>query len=362
MFFCSRWYSVTVLVSQYASVPLSSCCLSICAEMVWMILSNRLVRSAWKDFQCRQDRKMMTAVRGRPLWKPRLPPMHCSSFSWSATFCSFTSCCRLASRSRCLRSMSVTPASEMLSVSLSDTLPLALAPSAMARWERAARGAAGLRATTMPSAPACFRRATSSSSSFTRSALMVSDSRASLRCLIAFSRRRMRSWLEACAFCLLSARSRLAAATSSAALRCDASSSPLALSICSRSSSLSRRSSSSSDSSFVFRLVSRSEASVAAVSICVLRLSRSAVAVARLSRMAATAVFSSRSCERRSLRWFCTVSRISCSSWQRISSARLSFSSLPLSRASTRSWRSSRLATLQRQRVCTSVILRMCAR
>ncbi len=41
--------------------------------MVLMILSNRLVRSAWKAFHCRQHRKMTIAARGRPLWKPTSP-------------------------------------------------------------------------------------------------------------------------------------------------------------------------------------------------------------------------------------------------------------------------------------------------
>ena len=35
--------------------------------MVLMILSNRLVRSAWKAFHCRQHRKMTIAASGRPL-------------------------------------------------------------------------------------------------------------------------------------------------------------------------------------------------------------------------------------------------------------------------------------------------------
>ena len=41
--------------------------------MVLMILSNRLVRSAWKAFHCRQHRKMTIAASGRPLWKPTSP-------------------------------------------------------------------------------------------------------------------------------------------------------------------------------------------------------------------------------------------------------------------------------------------------
>jgi hypothetical protein len=34
-------------------------------------LSNRTVRSAWKVFHWRQERKMTSAATGRPLWKPR---------------------------------------------------------------------------------------------------------------------------------------------------------------------------------------------------------------------------------------------------------------------------------------------------
>lgn len=41
--------------------------------MVLMILSNRLVRSAWKAFHCRQHLKMTIAASGRPLWKPTSP-------------------------------------------------------------------------------------------------------------------------------------------------------------------------------------------------------------------------------------------------------------------------------------------------
>ena len=53
-----------------------------------------------------------------------------------------------------------------------------------------------------------------------------------------------------------------------------------------------------------------------------------------------------------SLRWFCTVSRTACSSPRRLSSACLSCSSFPLSRASARRRRSSAFATLLRHRVC----------
>ena len=53
-----------------------------------------------------------------------------------------------------------------------------------------------------------------------------------------------------------------------------------------------------------------------------------------------------------SLRWFCTVSRMACSSPRRLSSACLSCSSFPLSRASARRRRSSAFATLLRHRVC----------
>lgn len=44
--------------------------------MVLMILSKREVRSAWKAFHCRQQRKMTIAASGRPLWKPTSPASH----------------------------------------------------------------------------------------------------------------------------------------------------------------------------------------------------------------------------------------------------------------------------------------------
>ena len=73
MFFCKRCSSVTVLVSQYESAALSSCCRSIWLPTTPMMRSNREVRSAWKARHCRQQRKTTMAASGRPRWKPRLP-------------------------------------------------------------------------------------------------------------------------------------------------------------------------------------------------------------------------------------------------------------------------------------------------
>lgn len=70
--FTSSWHSFpwngVLLVSVYKSLnPQQASALEEGGET----LSKRTVRSAWKVFHCRQERKMTSAATGRFWWKPR---------------------------------------------------------------------------------------------------------------------------------------------------------------------------------------------------------------------------------------------------------------------------------------------------
>mmetsp|Transcript_6218 Transcript_6218/g.16491 ORF Transcript_6218/g.16491 Transcript_6218/m.16491 type:complete len:643 (-) Transcript_6218:2036-3964(-) len=114
MFFWSMFSSVTVLVSQYASAALLSCCFSIWLPITPMMRSKSVVRSAWNARHCRQHRKISTAATGRPLLNPKSVAMADSNRSSSVLRFSCMRACCLACSSRVLRSNSLSTVGEVL--------------------------------------------------------------------------------------------------------------------------------------------------------------------------------------------------------------------------------------------------------
>mmetsp|Transcript_11593 Transcript_11593/g.24865 ORF Transcript_11593/g.24865 Transcript_11593/m.24865 type:complete len:508 (-) Transcript_11593:2843-4366(-) len=401
-FFWSMCRRVTVLVSQYARKALSSCCRSIWLPMTPMMRSKSEVRSAWKERHCKQQRNTMTAARGRPLWKPRLPLIADSSRSSSCLRFSWMSCCCLACSSRIFRSVSVSgpaapgvmpgvrisgvraPASssrpgrepgggvlKLRMVLMESEMALAYPGARLAKFSikrlpsvagvlaagaPLAAGAGELAGATAAAAAAADARV-SWRSLTVRDSLIFSISacssstcaRASSRCPQAFCRRVMRSSFMAWNFFSMSERSFIWRSIQSRAEASFFSSSAFSLAARSVSSASCVLSDSASPSARSRADLIASSSAAVATAACAASAAFSPSSSLHLRSESARAAFSSLICCLSSLRCFCTTSSVACSSCTLTSSAFLSSSSLLLSRASARSCRNARLAAFARK-------------